>query len=210
MVMKSLELLAVNSRDQILDVACGRGKSSFIAQSRHPDATVIGVDLLDRNIQVPRTLFDHVDNLSYFVGNSMVLDFPDESFDRVMCLEAAFHFPDRQRFLGEAFRVLRPGGRLVVVDFAWNSDSDRIHRDDPDVRLVRDIWQWDDMSSVAEYERFGRDSGFESFSSRDWSNRVTGPIQDRFRCLSVLGSNRWGRCSFWSGEIRAVSVTIDR
>ncbi|MDB5340047.1 MAG: SAM-dependent methyltransferase [Planctomycetaceae bacterium] len=193
LVRKSIDLLQVSPGDQVLDVACGRGKSSFMVQALHPQTTVIGIDLLDRNVQVARTLFDQVGSLSYRVGNAMDLDFPDASFDRVMCLEAAFHFPDRQRFLRESARVLRPGGRLVIVDFAWNSDAERIHRDDPETRIVREIWQWSDFSSIPEYERMGRTAGFRLLSSRDWSQHVTRPIQTLFERLSALGRTSWGR-----------------
>ncbi|MDB5339854.1 MAG: Phthiotriol/phenolphthiotriol dimycocerosates methyltransferase [Planctomycetaceae bacterium] len=193
LVRKSIELLQVSPEDRVLDVACGRGKSSFMVQALHPRTTVIGIDLLDRNVQVARTLFDQVGGLSYRVGNAMDLDFQDASFDRVMCLEAAFHFPDRQRFLREAARVLRPGGRLVVVDFAWNSDAERIHRDDPETRIVREIWQWSDFSSIPEYERIGRAAGFRLISSHDWSQQVTRPIQTLFEQLSALGGTSWGR-----------------
>lgn len=193
LVMRSVDLLDVGTRHTVLDVACGRGKSSFIVHCLFPEATVVGMDLLDDNIHVARTLFDQLDNLSYVSCNAGHLDFPDDSFDRVMCLEAAFHFPDRAQFLREACRVLRPGGRLVVVDFAWNTDADRSHRDDPETRLVRGIWQWDDLFSVPEYERVAVDSGFRMLSSRDWSHRVTRPIQRLFRSLSALGNSRWGR-----------------
>jgi len=193
LVSKSAELLEIKCRHRILDAACGRGKSSFIIHCAHPGSSVVGVDLLERNIQVARTLFDQIQNLSYVTGNAMALDFRDESFDRVICLEAAFHFPDRSQFLREAFRVLSPGGKLIVVDFAWNSDADRRRLNSPEVRLVRDIWQWDDMYSIPEYPRIARESGFRMLSSHDWSHRVTAPIQGLFQCLALLGNNRWGR-----------------
>lgn len=193
LVIKSVGLLDVRRKNRVLDVACGRGKSAFIAHCLHPETTVVGMDLLDDNVQMARTLFNHAGNLSYCVGNAMDLEFPDASFDRVMCLEAAFHFPDRLQFLSEAYRVLRPGGRLVVVDFAWKTDADRVHRDDPETRLVRDIWQWNDFSSVSEYTRMAGESGFQMVLRHDWSHRVTGAIQRMFQRLSSLGNTRWGR-----------------
>ena len=193
LVIKSVGLLDVRRGDRVLDVACGRGKIAFIAHCLHPETTVVGMDLLDDNVQVARTLFNHVGDLSYCVGDAMDLDFPEASFDRVMCLEAAFHFPDRLQFLREAYRVLHPGGRLVVVDFAWKTDADRVHRDDPETRLVRDIWQWNDFSSVSDYARMAAESGFQMLSGHDWSRRVTGAIQQMFQRMSSLGNTRWGR-----------------
>ena len=159
----------------------------------NPEAKVVGLDLLDPNVQVAKTLFDQNDNLSYQCGNAMSLDFPDASFDRVMCVEAAFHFPDRTRFLQEAFRVLRPGGKLVVVDFAWMTDAHRIHREDQETKLIRKIWQWEDMFSITDYQRVAHETGFELRGIQNWSPRVTGSIQKLFESVSRLGNSAWGR-----------------
>jgi SAM-dependent methyltransferase len=193
LVMKSVDLLHVAPGEQVLDVACGRGKSSFIIRCMQPAATVVGIDLLESNVQVARTLFNKVEGLSYLPGNAMDLEFAEESFDRVLCVEAAFHFPDKRRFLQEAYRVLRPGGRMVVVDFSWKTDADHVHRFDPETQLVKEIWQWDDMFSVPQYTRTATELGFRVVESQDWSSRVTGPMQGLFEFITSICNNPWGR-----------------
>jgi cyclopropane fatty-acyl-phospholipid synthase-like methyltransferase len=193
LVAKSTALLDVQAGDAVLDVACGRGKSSYMIAQLYPGCTVIGLDLLPENIQVARTLFGNLPGLSYVVGNAMDLDVADESVDRVHCLEAAFHFPDRARFLREAYRVLRDGGTLVVVDFAWKTSEGHRVRDEGPAKAVRQVWQWDDFSSIKEYRQAACDVGFEVQSCFDWTRHVSKPVTFRFSAAAWLGQRRWGQ-----------------
>lgn len=82
-------------------------------------------------------------NLSYVEGNAHALDcHPDIaalSPDVIFCIEAAFHF-DRPAFLQSAARVLKPGGRVVVVDFMWHEAAAAGGVDVPELVCAHVAW----------------------------------------------------------------------
>lgn len=189
----AIALLDVRARDDVLDVACGRGFSSFHLALENPSARISAIDLLPEHVATAQTLFAGTPNLQYQVGSAMELPFDNESFDRVLCVEAAFHFPDRALFLSEARRVLRRGGRLVVVDFVWNSADDRREAESEPFRYVRKVWQWDDFYTLDDYRRAAAAAGLELRQANDWTRRVTKPLQTLFEIAAWLGRRSWGR-----------------
>jgi cyclopropane fatty-acyl-phospholipid synthase-like methyltransferase len=192
LVFQTADRLDLQPGQRILDVACGRGKSSFMLSCLQSESTIVGMDYLEPQVEVARTLFCENERLKYVAGSAMDLPFPAQSFDRIMCLEAAFHFPDRGQFLSEAARVLSPQGLLVVVDFTWRSEADRKHRNDPATKLVRKIWQWDDLFSLEDYHRAAHAAGLVLRKQLDWSHRVTAPVQRLLEWVSWLGNSRIG------------------
>ena len=97
----------------VLDVACGAGATTRrIGSSLQPQSLVgIGLDrdqLAAARRRAPAARFLRMD--------ATRLAFASESFDAIVCVEAAFHFATRAGFLSEALRVLEPGGTLVVSD----------------------------------------------------------------------------------------------
>jgi MPBQ/MSBQ methyltransferase len=98
---------------RMLDVACGLGATTGYIAARFPSANVVGVNVSAKQLGTatrkrPMCGFAQMD--------AVALAFPDASFDAVVCVEAAFHFDTRERFLREAYRVLKPAGCLVLSD----------------------------------------------------------------------------------------------
>jgi SAM-dependent methyltransferase len=97
----------------LLDVACGKGATTRFLERRFPGASITGINISERQLETcranaPRSRFLRMD--------ATALEFADGAFDALVCVEAAFHFRTRERFLAEAYRVLKPGGALVLCD----------------------------------------------------------------------------------------------
>ncbi|HEY1409259.1 MAG TPA: methyltransferase domain-containing protein, partial [Promineifilum sp.] len=101
---------------RLLDVATAVGHTAFAFAGRV--AHVVGLDLTPQMLSLAAGLASErgVANVSFAVGDVDDMPFDDEAFDVVTCRIAPHHFPDVERFIGEAKRLLRRGGLLAVVD----------------------------------------------------------------------------------------------
>lgn len=117
-------LLALSPRDHVLDVACGRGESAIFLATRF-GCRVTGIDLGEDNI-THATLRAEAANVSTLVqfrpGDAERLDYPEASFDVVLCECAFCIFPDKPAATREFGRVLRPGGRLGLSDLTRSGE----------------------------------------------------------------------------------------
>ena len=102
----------------VLDVGCGIGGTLAAVAARHTGMHLVGLNIgLDQLSMAARHVGLRGSNrVRWIQGDADALPFSDGAFDRVIALEAIFHFPSRARFIRQAARVLRAGGRLVLSD----------------------------------------------------------------------------------------------
>ena len=123
-----------NGNESVLDVGCGRGSLTVAAAHRVPSGTVIGVDVWNR-AAVSGNRADSVlenakiegvsDRVTVKEGDARDLPFPDGAFDVVVSNFVVHELksrPERQRMMQELVRVLKPGGKVALVDFIFTDE----------------------------------------------------------------------------------------
>jgi len=136
-----------------LDVATGTGFTALALS--HSVGHVTGLDMTDEMLGQARLLAakQGVTNVRFELGDAMTIDYPDSSFDLVTARRATHHFANVPRFLREAKRVLRPEGRLGIVDMSPPEGSERFSN---------------------KIERLRDKSHIQAFTPRAWKSMVLG------------------------------------
>jgi ubiquinone/menaquinone biosynthesis C-methylase UbiE len=108
---------------KVLDVGCGIGTDAMgLTELVGSGGLVTGVDFSDSLIaEAVRRAADRNLHLKFEVGDAQDLRFPDGSFDAVRTERMLMHVPNPSKALAEMSRVLRPGGRMAVQDFDWET-----------------------------------------------------------------------------------------
>lgn len=113
----------------LLEVGCGIGIDT-VALARLGFREVVGVDLTGAAIAIAqqRAAREHIDNVRFEVANGEHLAFPNASFDFVYSFGVIHHTPSIVNAIAEIHRVLKPGGRALVMIYHRHSLVDLIHR----------------------------------------------------------------------------------
>jgi len=117
-----LALDGAPANTRVLDLCCGTGDMTFKAR-RQGAALAVGVDFAQAMLDVAQQRRDAADaGVTFVHGDALRLPFADRSFDAVTIGYGLRNVADIEQCLREMLRVLRPGGRLVILDFGKPSN----------------------------------------------------------------------------------------
>ncbi len=116
----TLDLAQIKPGEKVLEIGCGTGTLTMAAKERAGTAgEAKGIDIAPEMVHAAsRKAARKEINASFQVGSIEKIPFPDNRFDKVLCSFMIFHMPEDVRLKGlkEIYRVLKPGGRLFILD----------------------------------------------------------------------------------------------
>jgi len=129
------------AKGEVLDIGVGTGRNLAYYP---PDVRLTGIDLSAPMLDVARQRADQLGRQADLrIGDAQAVDFADETFDTVVFTLALCSIPDDRTAIGEAERVLRPGGQLLLMEHVASPT--------PLVRAVQWLLDWITVRTVADH-----------------------------------------------------------
>jgi len=118
---KAIRLLKKDDPQQILDVATGTADMAIMASKILKPARIVGIDISEGMLELGRKKIEKEqlgDKIQLQTGDSETINFAENTFDAVMVAFGVRNFENLENGLSEMWRVLKPGGRLIVLEFS--------------------------------------------------------------------------------------------
>jgi tocopherol O-methyltransferase len=175
-----MQLGRVREKDRVLDAGCGVGGSSIFLATLL-GCRVTGITLSERQVEqaTANAIKKKVDGLVDFKRmNYLATDFPDASFDVVWGCESICYADNKEMFIKEAWRLLKPGGRMVIADgFVTALENNQ----DPIIRNWLDGWQVNYLETPERFRGYMEQVGFTRIIQRDITHEVSHSSARLFR-----------------------------
>lgn len=133
------DALAAGAR--VLDLGCGSGEITGRLAALFPDATILGVDLLESSLAYARRVHASLgERVRFERGDAFDLAYEDASFDLVVCRHVTQSVPEPERIVRAMARVMRPGGVMHVLSEDYGMLHIATRPGEPDAnRLWREV-----------------------------------------------------------------------
>ncbi|HIK44173.1 MAG TPA: methyltransferase domain-containing protein [Leptolyngbyaceae cyanobacterium M65_K2018_010] len=172
----------VTQASHILDCGCGIGGSALELANRF-SARVIGITLspVQANRATERAqamgLGGEQPPCAHFqVANALHTPFEDQSFDFIWSMESGEHMPDKVGFLQECYRLLKPGGQLLMATWCHRPTDSLAGpltiAEQRQLNWIYQVYGLPYVISLPEYEEIAHSCGFQAIQTADWSQAV--------------------------------------
>ena len=171
-LVKFSKLIDIKPR-KLLDLGCGIGGSSRILASIFPDCEVTGISISSAQVLRARELSttSKLKNTAFKCqdGNDM-RDFSNDSFDAIWICESSEHIHDKLKFFREAYRVLKPGGNLILAVWCCRKDRGVTAEEQRVLKFLESEWSHPFFSSIEDISKIlSDDLKMEELKIEDWS-----------------------------------------
>lgn len=161
----------------ILDVGCGIGGSSLYLADKFA-AEVTGITLSQMQVSRARERAINLgleEQVQFELANALAMPFADNSFDLIWSLESGEHMPDKAQFLAECYRVLQPGGKIILATWCHRETSMIGNLTTSEIRHLKEIYRvycLPYVIALSEYKTIAQQCGFQDIKTADWSTAV--------------------------------------
>ncbi len=181
LVQKEIDRLGAT---RALEIACGKGFNTHWLAPRNTHTQFCAIDLTPRHVEIASRR--HHLNTAFAVGDYQHLSFADGSFDVAYAIECLCHARDLGEALGEAYRVLRPGGRLLLTDGFRRSSTEPLDPAlDTATHLVELSMNVERFWDIDLFVRTAEAAGFRVAEKRDLSDAI-GPNLRHLQAIAKL------------------------
>lgn len=201
----------IKSGSCVCDIGCGYGGSAKIF-AEHYRARVIGINVSKKQYELAKLFNAGLADVNFMHCDGLDNGLPAGSFDAVVCVESTEHMQDKPAFFTEVSRLLRPGGRFVVV--AW------LAREQPGATETKYLLEpicaegrLPSMASAREYEEMLATAGFGDLEFEDLTRQVKKTWRVcALRCLTRISSHQFLRQRFFDSTFanRVFAKTVLR
>ncbi|MEU3352944.1 methyltransferase domain-containing protein [Streptomyces sp. NPDC037389] len=172
-----VEALGLGPDDHLLDIGCGTGGPA-VRLARATGARVTGITVSAEQVSSSQERAREAglaDRVRFALGDAMKLsdDHPDAAYDAAWAIDSFAHMSDRRAALHNAWRVLRPGGRLLLTEFTHRGDPRPEH-----LAAFRTVWSSPPPRLPAEVLALTERAGFDllRIENHTGSLQVTGDL----------------------------------
>jgi tocopherol O-methyltransferase len=176
---KIAEIASITAKDKVLDAGCGVGGTA-IWLAENINCYSVGVTIVPWQYEKGQDLIIQKqlsDKVKIIIGDYADTGLDSNSFTVVIGLESIVHAEDKLTVVREAYRLLKPGGRLVVCEYMLTNDRMSMF----DTNLIKewlDGWSMPSLLSQKQYEDIAKRAKFKKIIFKDWTEQ-TRPSFDR-------------------------------